>query len=419
MKKKIWITGVVLIAILIIIGGYTILKPVSLSCIEIEAKNYRDLFKEDGKVTAKEAVLLYAPIDEKVVKINVTEGQVVKKGDILLTFDQTNLLFQLENLEGQKNALLGSKLAEGEKVDVYKISAQKDAIALAQSNLNEAKAQYERDKILFDQEAISNLAFEASEKRVKDAVENLDLQNAMLKSLNKTNELTQGSTKQYEGLMQQIEAQMDALQYQIDQCSIIAPLDGVVSEFSLKSGDRSLMGTQIMRLFIPDQYEVEALVLSEDADDLKIGAETEIIKKTKGEDQTLRGTIKAIAPTAVETVSTLGLIEQRVKVTLSLMTDQTALVRPGDKVEVHFISFSAPNCIVIPKDAIFPLNNSDYVWIVVDGKAVLREITKAYEADQDVVIGKGLESDEKVIYPLKNLKISEGLSVKATLITTN
>ena len=419
MKRKIWITGAVLIAILIIIGGYTILKPVSLSCIEIEAKNYNDLFKEDGKVTAKESVLLYAPIDEKVVEVNVTEGQVVKKGDMLLSFDQTNLLFQLENLKGQKSALLGTKLAEGEKVDVYKISAQKDAVALAQSNLNQATTQYERDKILFDQDAISKLAFEASEKLVKDARENLELQNAMLNSLNKTNELTKGSSKQYEGLLQQIEAQIDALQYQIDQCSIVAPMDGVVSEFSLKSGDRPMAGSQIMRLFVPDEYEVEALVLSEDVADLKIGAETEIIKKTKGEDQTLSGTIKAIAPTAVETVSTLGLIEQRVKVTLSLVTDQTTLVRPGDKVEVHFISFSAPDSIVIPKDAIFPLNNSDYVWIVKEGKATLREVTKVYEADQDVVIGKGLESDEKVIYPLKNLKIREGLSVKATIITTH
>ncbi len=416
MKRKIWTIGLVIFTGIIMIVGYMLIKPLSLACIETGTTSFSDVFKEDGRVIAKESILLYAPNNEKIESILIKEGQNVKKGDRLMTFDDTALRFQLENLEGQKQALLGTRLAESEKTDVYQIMAQEDAVGIAQSDFDEASKNYERDKILFDQDAISKLAFETSLKQMKDAKSNLELQNAILDSLHKNNELTKGSNQQYDGLVQQIDAQIKALQYEIDQCVVLAPMDGIVSEFTLKLGDKPMIGSQMMRLFKANQYEVETFVLSEDAATLKVGAETDLIKKMKGKDQMVGAKIEAIAPTATEKISTLGLLEQRVKVTLSIKMDQTTLFKPGDKVEVQFTSFYEPNCIVIPKDAIFPYKNSDYVWLVEDGKAKLKEIAKTYEADQEIVVESGLEGGEKVIYPLKNLKIQEGMNVKATIV---
>lgn len=422
MKKK---SIIILVVLLVVLGtgGFMALRPQTVECIKIESENYRDVFKEDGKIVSDDQAVMYAATNEKVVEININEGQTVNKGDVLLKFDNTTLQFQLENLIGQKNALLGQMQSENEKVDSFKLEAQEKQIEIAKSNLDTASSDLEKYKELYEKSAISKNELDNAKKLYDDSVKNLDMQSAIYSSLKATNKMTSGSKKQYEGLVQQIDAQIMSLQYEIDQCTVIAPMSGVVSEFNLKLGDRVLPETPILKVFDPNAFKVEAYVLSSDASGLKPNSKIQAIKKVKGEDLVMDGYIESIAPTAVEQLSTLGVSEQRVKVVVKLdysqeESESDMFLRPGEKLDVQFTAYEAENCLVLPKDAVFTSpSDADvkYVWIVRDNKTELAEIDKIYETSRKVVVDAGIQSGDLVVYPLKDIKLSEGGSVKASL----
>lgn len=423
MNKKI----VIIVAVLVLLlgtGGYMAIQPKTVECIEVQSENYKDVFKEDGKVIANDEAVLYAATNEKVSEINVEEGQIVQKGDVLLRFDHKTLEFQLENLIGQKNALLGQMQSENEKVDPYKLEAQEKQIEIAQSDLDKATNDFEKYKTLYKESAVSKNELDSAEKLYKDANRNLEMQTDILSSLRANNKLTSGSKKQYEGLIQQIDAQIESLQYQIDQCTVIAPMTGIVSEFDLKLGDRVMPQTPILKVFDQSGYKVEAYVLSADASGLKEQSTVQAIKKVKGQELMVNGYIDSIAPTAVTQVSTLGVEEQRVKVTIkleddTLASDENLSLRPGEKVDIEFTAYALDNCLVLPKDAVFESpddQNVDYVWMIKDGKATLQPVEKIYETTRKVVVNGGIQNGDVVVYPLKGVSLDEGMAVKAASI---
>lgn len=423
MNKKI----VIIVAVLVLLlgtGGYMAIQPKTVECIEVQSENYKDVFKEDGKVIANDEAVLYAATNEKVSEINVEEGQIVQKGDVLLRFDHKTLEFQLENLVGQKNALLGQMQSENEKVDPYKLEAQEKQIEIAQSDLDKATNDFEKYKTLYKESAVSKNELDSAEKLYKDANRNLEMQTDILSSLRANNKLTSGSKKQYEGLIQQIDAQIESLQYQIDQCTVIAPMTGIVSEFDIKLGDRVMPQTPILKVFDQSGYKVEAYVLSADASGLKEQSTVQAIKKVKGQELMVNGYIDSIAPTAVTQVSTLGVEEQRVKVIVkfeddTLASDENLSLRPGEKVDIEFTAYALDNCLVLPKDAVFESpddQNVDYVWMIKDGKATLQPVEKIYETTRKVVVNGGIQNGDVVVYPLKGVSLDEGMAVKAASI---
>lgn len=423
MNKKI----VIIVAVLVLLlgtGGYMAIQPKTVECIEVQSENYKDVFKEDGKVIANDEAVLYAATNEKVSEINVEEGQIVQKGDVLLRFDHKTLEFQLENLVGQKNALLGQMQSENEKVDPYKLEAQEKQIEIAKSDLDKAANDFEKYKTLYKESAVSKNELDLAEKLYKDANRNLEMQTDILSSLRANNKLTSGSKKQYEGLIQQIDAQIESLQYQIDQCTVIAPMTGIVSEFDIKLGDRVMPQTPILKVFDQSGYKVEAYVLSADASGLKEQSTIQAIKKVKGQELIVNGYIDSIAPTAVTQVSTLGVEEQRVKVIVkfeddTLASDENLSLRPGEKVDIEFTAYALDNCLVLPKDAVFESpddQNVDYVWMIKDGKATLQPVEKIYETTRKVVVDGDIQSGDVVVYPLKGVSLDEGMALKAASI---
>lgn len=409
MKKKVIISVGMILLVLICMIGLFALRPAKVNGIKLEKEDYTDVFEEDGEITVRDEVPVYAMLQKKVAGVKVEEGQIVKQGDVLFTIDDTELGFQMENLLGQKNALLGQKTSEGEKTNVHQIDAQKGNVELAKANLADAVKKYKDCITLFNQGCISKYELEAAKKLKGDAEKNLKIQNATLQSLQSDNFMTPGVQKQYEGSLQQINSQIDLLNYQIEQCLVKSPIDGTVCELHLKKGEIPSLDVAVLKVFRPENYKVEVFVLSKYVVGLRENMQADIIRKIKGQEVRFSGSIENIAPTAVETVSTLGLIEQRVKVIVSIDGNCADVLRPGDNVDVVFTAYTKKDCLIIPKEAAFPVTDGEAVWVIEDGKAVLRVIEKAYEADQKIVIESGLSEGDYVVYPLDDIEIEEGM----------
>jgi hypothetical protein len=74
-----------------------------------------------------------------------------------------------------------------------------------------------------------------------------------------------------------------------------------------------------------------------------------------------------------------------------------------------------PNAVVIPEDAVLPLQGSNFVWVITDGKATRRQIELGVRTPGFVEVTSGVEDKEQVVVGGQE-RLSEGAPVAATMV---
>ena len=185
-----------------------------------------------------------------------------------------------------------------------------------------------------------------------------------------------------------------------------SPVDGIVSNLSVKKGEVISPGILVMTVFQKDGYEVEVFVLTEDIRYIKLGMKVDLVQETKDRDIFFEGRVEWIAPSAVEKTSALGLEEKRIKIILKPIISGGVDLRPGYSLDAKFTVAKQENKLVVPKTALFKYESSDGLWVVREGKAQIQPVKKGFENDREVVIENGLKEGDLVILnpQLKGLK---------------
>lgn len=120
-KKKIWMIGVsVVLAIAIVVGALMIFrKPDSIAVYPWSTVGYTDYYmngsQSSGLVATDKVQTLFVSETQKVTQILVQEGQQVKEGDVLITYDTTlsDLALERKDLDiQQKEVTLENARAE-------------------------------------------------------------------------------------------------------------------------------------------------------------------------------------------------------------------------------------------------------------------------------------------------------------------
>lgn len=88
---------------------------------------------------------------------------------------------------------------------------------------------------------------------------------------------------------------------------------------------------------------------------------------------------------------------------------------PGMFIEVRLATEVRPDAVVVPEDAILPLQGADYVWTVSDGKASRHEVTLGVRTPGFVEIREGVQQGEQVVVGGLE-RLSEGMSVAPTVV---
>lgn len=348
MKKK-W--KLILGLLIAIAAAVTVMlqysQGIKASIMEIEPRTFSKAFEEEGLVISNEESNIYATYGGKIEDLPVKEGQSVKKGDLLVSFDVSEASFQISQLQAQIKSIKAQYELEKSKISLEKIEA------------------------LYQAGAISQKEYE-------------DAQNTV-------------NSQYYPGQIEAVTAQINLLQYRINESKIYAPNEGIVSNLDLKQGMIVAAGSEIMTVLQKSDYKVEVYVLTEDAASILAGMKVELIQNNKEQDIVFAGDVEEIAPAAIEKTSALGLTEQRIKIVIKAETPQELVLRPGYALDVRFTTQKRDNCIIVPKTALFPYEGSDALWIVEDGLAKVQQVTTGLENDREIIIEQGLNTGDKVI----------------------
>jgi HlyD family secretion protein len=399
---KKWLKGVLwgILIVAVAAGGvYSVTRPLQAELLEVSPRTIEKKFTESGTVLAVWQRDLYSLSGGRIQSITVREGDTVAAGEVLLVLDTNDIAYQIAQMQGELASLRGqerqllSGSRETETEDLQPVIDLKN-------KLQNARDDYERALALYDAELMSRTDLDEAARGIRD----LEL------LLAQQEQLLLGVKEQFSGAESSLRAQIALLEYQRANARFTAPEQATVAAVHAKEGDVVAAGLPLITLYHPGEYEVEVFLLAEDVLHVHPGMEVHVAFKGQSGDIEFDGEVSKIAQTAVERISSLGLVEQRVKVTVLLTGDVSGL-RSGYAMDVTFVTRREENRLVVPKTALFTYEAGSALWVVREEKAEIQPVEKGMETDDETVIISGLRDGDLVIRNIRLEGLKEGVRI--------
>lgn len=409
--------AVLIIAVLIglskagVVGNKDEGKEVEVS--KVAASTIVETVSATGKIQPEIEVKLSSMVSGEIIALNVKEGQVVKKGDLLVKINPDLYTSGLDR-------------------SVANLSGTKAGLTQSEASYKEAKANYERNKTLYDKGVISKSDWD--------------------KAIS-TYEVAKATRQNAYYNVQSASASVTEARDNLGRTLIYAPADGTISVLNVELGERVLgtqqmAGTELLRVANLNNMEVEVDVNENDIVKVKIGDEANVevdayLKKK------FRGTVTSISNSASTTLTSDQVTNFKVKVRILKESYQDLLegqpstyspFRPGMTATVDIITRTKNNVLAVPISAVVvksdtsavkevkieepsddkkPAPKSDKkfecVFVKEGDKAKIRVIKTGIQDDTNIEVMTGLKAGDVVItgpYTTVSKELNSGDKVK-------
>ena len=319
----------------------------------------RTVLNASGYVTARRAATVSSKVTGKVVEVLIEEGLKVKAGQILARLDDLNVKASLKVAEAQ-------------------LESAKAALEQTRVQLKQASQEFQRVTELAKQHIASQ--------------SDLDLAEANAKSL-------QAHLAQQELDVTVAERQVAGWQQQVDDMTIRAPFDGVITTKDAQPGEmispvsagggftRTGIGTIVDMGSLEIEIDVNESYINRVEPGQAVAATLDAYPEWK-----IPCKVIAIIPTADRQKSTV-----KVRVGFDQL-DPRILPEMSVKVAFHDQGgAAATRTVTVPKTAVQSRDGRDVVFIVQNGRAERRAVTVSDAQGDAAVLSAGLSAGEKVI----------------------
>lgn len=406
-KKKLWVLGIGIILAASLVFAVFVNQGMEAAVTDVKLGDIKKYVEDIGTVKCKEFKNVSIEGSGLIQSIHAEVGQQVKKGDLLLSMEKKELEIQLRNIEEKIKEIEAD--FEGSEIKNYAASVEKARIAAKQAEdaYKLAMDDYNDAKVLAEVGVLSSGELEQKEAVMKSAQALWDTAKLDLQQI-ETN--TPDSIKAvYKAQLEQAALSRESLLHSLEKQNVRAPIDGVVLERKVEADTLGVPGTVAFVIGNVNTMEVEAYILAEDAADVRLGNEVEIIDRSEKK-QVFEGKVVKIAPSAVEVISSLGVNQKKVKVTIEPLKHLGQL-KHGYEADVRIITQRKKGVAVVPLSSVFDYRDNSCVFAVVDGKAVLRTVEKGIEDEESVEIVEGLKEGELILSE-PDINIREGMRIK-------
>ncbi|MBT5578551.1 MAG: efflux RND transporter periplasmic adaptor subunit [Porticoccaceae bacterium] len=403
MKKNLIILGVVVALVaLAYFKSNSAGEVFQVNLANAEIQEIKSSILASGTLIYKEQVQLRSEVIGQVSEVLIEEGDQVSQGQVLMRLEPRTFA------------------ADVEQQAAY-VRIQTIAIERQEKQLENIASQWQRNLNLYERKMIGQDAFELIDNQY--ALAKIDLRS------------------RGEALLQ-AQATLDKAQERLDKTVFRSPINGVATSVDIKVGETAISGTtniagsNLITVADPSSILVEVEVDEADIANIELDQRADIYA-VAFPDTALSGVVKTIATSAKRTDRRQGL-SFTVKILLDGNDD--IAIRPGMSCRAEIYTNMKGDTVAVPIQAVvFEDETEDsvnldteqdedsvsvgassvavsksFVFIMVDGLAVKREVELGISNDQLQEIISGLEVGEQVITgPARILsKLKEGSTVK-------
>jgi RND family efflux transporter MFP subunit len=367
-NKQKWIIYSVLLVIILVIA-YFLYQSYSKSAIEVKITTVikqtpgrsSAVLTASGYIVAQRKASVSSKGTGILVYLGVVEGDKVKKGQIIARLDDRDIVAQLDEA--------------------------KSSLQLNKVQLTEVENNFNREKELFDRGLSSQQSLDRAESVYKSLLANISI----------------------------AEARIRAAEVALENMIIRAPFDGTVltknaevGEIVAPFGASTTSRAAVVTIADMNSLMVETDVSESNIEKIKQDIDCEIVLDANP-GKSYQGYVFKIVPTADRSKATV-----LVKVGFKSYDNR---VLPEMSAKVSFLAEKSKEeqeevpVLTAPLSAVEDLDGKKIVYIVVDDKAVQKEISTGRLFGNYVEIISGLEDGDKIIDGL-NEKVKDGIQVK-------
>jgi len=401
-KKTIYIllgVSVAIIALLIVLSKTGVIgdkdKGKSVEIANVKATTIVETVSATGKIQPEIEVKISSEVSGEIIALNVIEGQVVKKGDLLVKINP-------------------DLYTSGYNRTLSNLSGTKANLSQADASFKEAKANYDRNKTLFDKGIISKADWDK-----------------VVASF----EVAKASKQSAYFNVQSASATVSEARDNLGRTIIYAPADGTISVLNVELGERVLgtqqmAGTEILRVANLNNMEVEVDVNENDIVKIKVGDEAKVEVDAYLKKQ-FKGVVTSISNSASSTLTADQVTNFKVKIRILKESYQDLLdgkpvtyspFRPGMTATVDIITTTKTNVLAVPISSVVVKSDTtavkgfkvedeeedkkaapksekklECVFVKVGDKAKIRIIKTGIQDDTNIEVITGLKKGDVVI----------------------
>ncbi len=434
-RSRLYLFLAIVLAMLIALAVYksqTRERGEVVETAKVERRTIKELVSASGKIFPEKEVIISSDVSGEVVDLPVEEGDSVRAGDLLARIDP----------EAYESAV---------ERGVASVNSSKAQLAIAKSNLENAKAQkaqvealfknarraHERNKKLKDQGVISEAEFERTLADFESSQANLQAAEAGVRSAQET-------VRSNEFAIASSEAGLKELRTSLKRTNIYAPVDGIISKLDIEEGERvvgtiQMTGTTMMRIANMSIMEVQVDV-----------SENDILKVSEGDsasievdaylDRTFLGIVTEIANSASTIGTTTSLTTDQVtNFVVKILMDPASYedivtprspfpFRPGMSASVEINTHAEKDILSVPIIAVTTrdINQSresdgeevdededlrEVVFVCYGDSLKMVQVETGIQDDNYIQVIKGLKEDQEVVsgpYSVITRKLEDG-----------
>ncbi|SHL36390.1 efflux RND transporter periplasmic adaptor subunit [Flavobacterium xanthum] len=402
-KKTIYILiggAVVIIAGLIVLSKSGVIgnkdKGTEVEIAQVIPTTIVETVSATGKIQPEIEVKISSEVSGEIISLNVKEGQVVKKGDLLVKINP-------------------DLYTSGYNRSVSNLSGTRANLSQADASFKESKSNYDRNKTLFEKGIISKADWD---KAVGSY------------------EVAKASKQTAYFNVQSAAATVNEAKDNLGRTTIYAPADGTISMLNVELGERVLgtqqmTGTEILRVANLNNMEVEVDVNENDIVKIKVGDEAKVEVDAYLKKQ-FKGIVTSISNSASSALTADQVTNFKVKVRilkesyedlLEGRPDTYSPFRPGMTATVDIITDTKSNVLSVPISSVViksdtaavkeikvvdpnedqkgaaPKSDKKFecVFVKVGDKAKIRIIKTGIQDDTNIEVLAGLQKGDVVI----------------------
>lgn len=260
MNKKVkWILIGLGLVIVLLVGGKILAgssdKEVKVTAEKVARKTIIETVNASGKVYPEIEVKISSDVSGEITELNVQEGDSVTRGQLLARI--------YADIYASQRDEASARVAQSQAT----VANSRAALEALKAQLDQDRTVYNRNKDLYDQKVISKAEFEQYETkyRASQAQYNAALQN--IRSLSAG--------------VASAQTQLGAANKNLGRTTILAPMNGVISQLNVKKGERvvgtaQMAGTEMMRVANMSGLEVRVDVGENDIVKVSVGDSADV-----------------------------------------------------------------------------------------------------------------------------------------------
>lgn len=276
-------------------------SPILVDVAEVKLDDVQVTVDEEGETRIRQRYLVSAPVEGRLARIKLDEGDRVTKGQIIAQIDPLPLESDIREAQARLRQWQAEKAGVETQRPKQEAIAQAEArIRAAKAKQREANAKVERAKAELEQAKRDRLrnqelhsdgvisrqekeraelaeitqirALEAEARIVESAVAEVNAAKEALAVLRAEQKDPDYLLDVYDARIASVEAELAKLTDDAKRTNISSPIDGYVFRVNLESSKYVEAGTQLLELGNPQDLEIVVDLLSSDAVKVKSGA---------------------------------------------------------------------------------------------------------------------------------------------------